>query len=149
MFSRSTNNAASPVMSPVTDILPITVGRPRGRVAYSVVKVRDAVPAPSITSSDGAPQGRPSRRILGKPTAPFLSRLRPKAGQAAPRVRRMRLPSSDTTSGGPPMSYMRLTLAHPGPERREEVLKHYEELVSYVLTLPGCIGGYVLEAKDQ
>ena len=47
------------------------------------------------------------------------------------------------------MSYMRLTLAHPSPERREEVLKHYEELVAYVLTLPGCIGGYVLEAKDQ
>jgi quinol monooxygenase YgiN len=47
------------------------------------------------------------------------------------------------------MPYMRLTLAQPRPERRAEVLKHYEELVAYVLTLPGCIGGYVLESKDQ
>src|SRR5829696_9173304 len=47
------------------------------------------------------------------------------------------------------MPYMRLTMAHPRPDRRAEVLAHYEELVAYVLTLPGCLAGYVLEAKDQ
>lgn len=47
------------------------------------------------------------------------------------------------------MPYMRLTMAHPRPERRAEVLRHYEELVAYVLTLPGCLAGYVLEANDQ
>ena len=47
------------------------------------------------------------------------------------------------------MPYMRLTLAHPQPDRRAEVLQHYEELVTFVMTLPGCLGGYVLEAKDQ
>lgn len=47
------------------------------------------------------------------------------------------------------MAYMRLTLAHPQPARREEVKQHYEELVAYVLTLPGCLGGYVLDSRDQ
>jgi quinol monooxygenase YgiN len=47
------------------------------------------------------------------------------------------------------MPYIRLTLARPRPERRAEVRQHYEELVAYVRSLPGCIGGYVLEAKDE
>jgi quinol monooxygenase YgiN len=47
------------------------------------------------------------------------------------------------------MPYLRLTMAHPRPERRAEVLEHYEELVAHVLTLPGCLAGYVLEAQDQ
>jgi quinol monooxygenase YgiN len=47
------------------------------------------------------------------------------------------------------MPYLRLTMAHPRPERRAEVLQHYEELVAHVLTLPGCLAGYVLEAQDQ
>ena len=47
------------------------------------------------------------------------------------------------------MAYMRLTLARPRPERRAEVKRHYEDLVAYVLTLPGCLGGYVVEAHDE
>lgn len=47
------------------------------------------------------------------------------------------------------MPYIRLTIANPRAERRAEVKRHYEELVAYVLTLPGCLGGYVLEAHDE
>lgn len=47
------------------------------------------------------------------------------------------------------MPYLRLTLAQPRPERRDEVRQHYQELVAHVKTLPGCIDAYVLEAHDQ
>jgi quinol monooxygenase YgiN len=47
------------------------------------------------------------------------------------------------------MPYIRLTLAHPRPERRDEVMRHYEELVAHVKTLRGCLGGYVLVGHDQ
>ena len=47
------------------------------------------------------------------------------------------------------MAYIRLTLASPRPERRAEVREHYEELVRYVKSLPGCLGGYVIEAHDE
>jgi quinol monooxygenase YgiN len=47
------------------------------------------------------------------------------------------------------MPYIRLTLAHPRPERRDEVMQHYQELVAYVKSLPGCLGGYVLQSHDQ
>ena len=47
------------------------------------------------------------------------------------------------------MPYMRLTLAHPRPDRRAEVLEHYQELVAHVRALPGCLDSYVLEANDQ
>jgi quinol monooxygenase YgiN len=47
------------------------------------------------------------------------------------------------------MPYIRLTLAHPRPERRDEVTQHYQELVAYVTSLPGCLGGYVIQAHDQ
>ena len=46
------------------------------------------------------------------------------------------------------MPFVRLTVAHARPERREEVKKHYRELVDYVRKLPGCVGAYVLTAED-
>jgi quinol monooxygenase YgiN len=47
------------------------------------------------------------------------------------------------------MPYIRLTLVHPRPERRAEVRRHYEELIAYVRTLPGCLAGYVIEPHDE
>lgn len=44
---------------------------------------------------------------------------------------------------------MRLTLARPRPDRRAEVRAHYQELVAHVMTLAGCIGGYVIESHDE
>ena len=42
------------------------------------------------------------------------------------------------------MSYIRLTLATPPPERLAQVRQCYEELVAYVATLPGFVTGWVV-----
>ena len=42
------------------------------------------------------------------------------------------------------MSYIRLTLATPPPDRLAEVRQCYEELVAYVATLPGFVTGWVV-----
>ena len=47
------------------------------------------------------------------------------------------------------MAYIRLTLARPRPDVREEVRQHYEDLVRHVSSLPGCIQAYVIESHDE
>lgn len=47
------------------------------------------------------------------------------------------------------MPYIRLTVAKPRPERREEVRRHYEELVAHVAKLPGFIDGWVVLPQDD
>lgn len=42
------------------------------------------------------------------------------------------------------MSYIRLTLATPPPERMAEVRRQYEEIVAYVSTFPGYVSGWVV-----
>ena len=42
------------------------------------------------------------------------------------------------------MSYIRLTVATPPPERLAEVRQRYEEIVTYVATLPGFVTGWVV-----
>src|SRR5262245_34511425 len=47
------------------------------------------------------------------------------------------------------MPFIRLTMALPRPERREEVRRHYEELITYLAGMPGFIDGWVLEGSDN
>ena len=47
------------------------------------------------------------------------------------------------------MPYVRLAFAHARPERREEVRRHFEELVRHIRTLPGCLASYVVEPHDS
>ena len=62
----------------------------------------------------------------------------------------MRLPSpASITVEVLTMAYIRLTLARPRPDVREEVRRHYDDLVRHVLTLPGCLAAYVIEAHDE
>lgn len=42
------------------------------------------------------------------------------------------------------MSYIRLTLATPPPERLAEVREQYEEIIAYVSTFPGYESGWVV-----
>lgn len=47
------------------------------------------------------------------------------------------------------MPYIRLSLAKPRPERMQEVRKHYEELVSYVAKMEGCLAAWVMVPHDD
>ena len=47
------------------------------------------------------------------------------------------------------MPYVRLAFAHSRPERREEVRQHFEELVRYIRTMPGCLASYVVYPHDE
>lgn len=47
------------------------------------------------------------------------------------------------------MAYMRMTLANPRPERRQEVRRHFDELVKLVRVMPGCIDAFVIIPHDD
>ncbi len=46
------------------------------------------------------------------------------------------------------MPYIRLTLAHPRPDRAAEVRRHYEELVTTAAKQPGFVAGWVVVPHD-